>query len=183
MDQWQPDQLLTGLAVVSIIGVLLLIFGDRPAWWAHVRAWFDDEAHHNAMSSDATSNAAEHSADVVPVPVRDTDTGTHTSLPAPTSTAPDFADTPAVEGGTDWELPRVSRHLGDAELITLLAAQRTPAGKFRFSANAIFGLVGGSRSAVLDQVRAIQNPSAQPPTYPPRSPEQEQARAELFQHN
>ncbi len=44
MDQWQPDQLLTGLAVVSVIAALLLIFGDRPEWWVRVRAWFDDDA-------------------------------------------------------------------------------------------------------------------------------------------
>jgi hypothetical protein len=56
-----------------------------------------------------------------------------------------------------WELPRVSRHISDGELIVLLAALRASSGKHRFSANQIAALVGGSRNAV----RARQGDSQQ----------------------
>ena len=93
-----------------------------------------------------------------------------------------LADTEAVRGGsaqrTGSEVVRISRRLTDVELIALLAVQRTPEGKERFSANAIAALIGGTRSEVLAQVRAIRN-VAPPAAFPPLSSEQQAAREQL----
>src|SRR5262245_3531248 len=63
-------------------------------------------------------------------------------------------DTTAPEGDTEaWEMPRLSRHNTDRERVIYLASQRTPEGKYRYSANQIVTLQGGSRADVLALVR------------------------------
>ena len=100
----------------------------------------------------------------------------HTSTRATgTSNLPNRQADTNAENGDIWAMPRLSRHLSDRELITLLAAQRTAAGKPRFSANKIHALVGGGRKEVLDQVREVQNP----PQFRPLTPEQQMTRTEL----
>lgn len=75
------------------------------------------------------------------------------------------------------DMPRLSRTLGDGELIVLLAAQRGKDGKHRFSGNDIFKLMGGDRNAVLAKIKAVRAtpPPAEylqpdgtkaPPSYP-----------------
>lgn len=82
-------------------------------------------------------------------------------------------DTTAVNAGTPHRTS--STRQSDAELVAYLAMARTPDGKERFSANAIAVIMGGTRSEVLDQVRAIRKL----PTYPPRTSEQEMVRKNL----
>lgn len=54
------------------------------------------------------------------------------------------------------DMPRLSRKLGDGELIVLLAAQRGKDGRPCFSANAIFTLVGGDRNTVMAKIKAVR---------------------------
>ena len=65
--------------------------------------------------------------------------------------------------------------MAEAEIVALLAVQRLPDGAYRYSANAIAALVGGTRATVLDQIRALRNL----PELRPLTPEQERARREL----
>ncbi len=69
-------------------------------------------------------------------------------------------------------------HLSDAETIALLAAQRKPDGKHRYSANQIAILVGGNRNAVLARVKELRA-GAPPVVFRPLAPEQQQLRDQL----
>jgi len=84
-----------------------------------------------------------------------------------------IADTSGLDDGT--ETPRISRRLSDTEVVTLLAVQRAPGGRHRFSANQIAQLVGGTRADVLAQVRAIRD-TTPPAEYRAISPEQKAVR-------
>jgi hypothetical protein len=61
-------------------------------------------------------------------------------------------------------MPPISRRLSDDEIITLLAMQRTPENRYRFSANEIAQLVKHTRNEVLEQVRTVRG------TRPPAGP-------------
>jgi hypothetical protein len=58
----------------------------------------------------------------------------------PTSPIGEMPDTTAAEPGT-WEMPRLSRYNTHRERIIYLASQRTPEGKYRYSANQIVTLI------------------------------------------
>jgi hypothetical protein len=68
------------------------------------------------------------------------------------------------------ELNKSLRKLSDTDVIALLAVQRNSDGGYRFSANKIVELVGGTRAETLDKIRQIREPttpassSAHPPT-------------------
>ena len=74
-------------------------------------------------------------------------------------------------------MPRLSRTISDADLIAFLAVLRGPAGKYRYSANGIFGLVGGDGNTVLARIKEIRD--GPKTVYPPRTPEQQQLREQL----
>jgi hypothetical protein len=78
----------------------------------------------------------------------------------------------------DWELPRLSARLSDAEMIVLLATQRRADGKHRYSANQIQTLIGGDRNTVLARVKELRY-NAPPIVYRPLAPEQQQLRDPL----
>lgn len=116
-----------------------------------------------------SSDEAEEREDALPEPV-----------PAPPLPMPVLADTGAVlAGSSDRTSPPVvrgiSRKMSDVEITALLSIQRTPEGQYRFSANKIFALVGGTRDEVLGHVRAIRNL----PQYPVTTPEQQATRDRL----
>ena len=75
----------------------------------------------------------------------------------------------------DWQLTRVWAYLDENELTVLLARQKKKDGKYRFSANEIFTLMGGNRNDVLKIVREVR----ESPDFSTRTPEQEEARPEL----
>lgn len=95
-----------------------------------------------------------------------------TSMPVPVQEVV-RPDTTAVNTGTPQRTSTTRQ--SDAELVAYLAMARTPDGKERFSANAIAVIMGGTRSEVLDQVRAIRKL----PMYPLRTSEQEMVRKNL----
>jgi hypothetical protein len=130
------------------------------------------------MSSAPERQAVAAGTPPVHVPVLDTGSTARTSAAPAGGTDVAAPDTTAAEGGTgEWEAPRISTRLSDTETIALLAAQRGADGKHRYSANQIHGLVGGSRAAVLDQVRALRDGA--PPVFRPLTPEQQQVRHQL----
>lgn len=123
------------------------------------------------MSTAPAPSVRESVPDPVHVPVPPTSTA-----PAPAEPAkPVPADTDAPNGGTGWELPRVSRTLSDRDIIITLAVQRA-GGKYRFSANQIHGLAGGPRGDVLALVKLVREGPAE---HRPLSPEQQAARTAL----
>ncbi len=112
--------------------------------------------------------------EVVHVPVPPTSTNAQPAQPAKVV----LADTDAPNGGTGWELPRVSRTLSDRDIIITLAVQRA-GGKYRFSANQIHTLAGGPRAEVLALVKLVREGPAE---YRPLTPEQQALRERLELH-
>ena len=168
----EADRVVQAIWVGIWFGLALLLFfylTHRGAEGAPMRyqRWWTFVSERYLMTSVADEDASEEILE----PGENT-SGTNQAL----------ADTDAVRAGTaertGTEAPRISRRMADVELIALLAVQRTPEGKERFSANAIAALIGGTRSEVLAQVRAIRN-VAPPPTFPPLSQEQQAAREQL----
>jgi hypothetical protein len=174
----QPYHLLVGSGMALIIGVLCLVWGDRPDLAEHIRRLFADRPVRN-MSSKETDDRVEGGTAVVHVPVLRTGTEAGTSQVVLDEGDADLADTTAAETGTgDWSVPRISTRLSDDNLVVMLAAQRGPQGKWRFSANKIHDLVGGSRAAVLAQVKEIQQ-GTPPAQFRPLTDEQQTAREQL----
>jgi hypothetical protein len=91
-----------------------------------------------------------------------------------------MTDTDAVRASSAQRTgtSRISNRMSDSELLALLAIQRGDNNEYRFSANQIASFIGGTRTVVLAQVRAIRN-TPQPVHYPELTPEQIQAREEL----
>jgi hypothetical protein len=132
--------------VLILAGLIVVPYKLAKAWlWPPVRDLFRSFV----TSSGETSEDAKTAAVSVHVPVRDTGT----------------------EGGTAWELPRISRHNSDAERIVYLAAQLSPDGKYRFSANKIADLIGGTRADVLEQVKGVRTS----PSYAALTPDKQPA--------
>ncbi len=131
--------------VVIALGAFVVLLNWRAVWgWARMvmsRLW-------KVAPADAGTQS-------VHVPVEDTSMNSRYINSALAGMAPAIADTSAADDGT--ETPRLSRRLSDTELIALLSVQRGKDNRYRFSANQITQLVGGSRAEVLNQVRAIRD--------------------------
>lgn len=95
----------------------------------------------------AAHHAAGMDAGNIPVSRYGMDAG---GMDDPPPAAPDID---AVNAG----MPRLSRDITDNEMIVLLAAQRGKDKKYRYSANAIHGLVGGDRNTVLATIKSIRD--------------------------
>jgi hypothetical protein len=148
------------------------------AWWIwfrpHTEWWqrrIERMAERKNMSTSTPPPVRESVPEAVHVPVEPTSTAAAPAEPA----KPVPAGTDAPNGGTGWELPRVSRTLSDRDIIITLAVQRA-GGKYRFSANQIHGLAGGPRGDVLALVKLVREGPAE---HRPLSPEQQAARTAL----
>ena len=168
------------------LGVALAIYAylshrtedNGPTRWQRWRAWIVE--HYFLSSSDSTPGADAAGIEPVYIPVSETGIHADTSAPIPAPADRAAPDIEAPNRGMDddgWQLPRVSRHISDGELIVLLAALRAPSGKHRFSANQIAALVGGNRNTVMARVKELRADA--PLVYPPRTPEQQIAREQL----
>jgi hypothetical protein len=170
-----PADMPSGLTIFAIgfcvMGMFVLLLWAINVVPGKVRAWWN-------MSTSAERPTAAAGTQPVHVPVPSPGTSAGTSAEMAGGTHVVGPDTDAADGGTEgWNTPRLSLRLSDAETIALLAAQRGPDGKHRYSANAIHALIGGYRKDVLDQVRAIRDGA--PVVYPPLTPEQAQLRSQL----
>lgn len=164
-------------AVVGVIGILLLVFGDRPELAAAIRRLFAGRT--SVMSSDAVdSAAADWSAN------RSIDQSVQTGLDAQTSApaSPGLEldadeDSPDMDAEhTTFDTPRISRYLTDEEFIVFLATQKLRNGKDRMTANAIVKAVGGDRTKVLAIVRQVREGPAE---FPQLTDEQAALRRQL----
>jgi hypothetical protein len=174
--EMQPYHLLVGIGMALVIGILFLIWGDRPNLAEHLRQLFAERSPYD-MSSAATDNDADRSTQAVHVPIPLTSTNIPTAQPVPPAAKLEKADTTAAEDGTDnWTMPPASRHLSERQLIIFLAMQKTPAGKDRFSANKIYELVGGSRAEALRIIKELREGLVE---LRPLSPEQQATREAL----
>lgn len=99
-----------------------------------------------ALMSRSGGGGGDSPAAPVSIPVSDT-----SIKPAPAPAA--APDIDAVNTG----MPRVSRDITPDELVVLLAVLRGPDGKHRYTANAIFTLVGGNRNAVMETIRDVRS--------------------------
>ena len=113
------------------------------------------------------------------IPVSANQYDAHTTASARSGMAPpdDRAapDMDAANPGMDWQ-PRLARYPEEHELIVYLAVIKTKSGKYQKSANDIAKFIGGDRNTVLRIVREVREG---PPAFPPISPEQAAARADL----
>jgi hypothetical protein len=129
------------------------------------------------MSQSPAPVVPDRATEAVHVPVAATGIDTGAVAPASNGTASPAPDTDGQKAGTDtWEMPRISRRLTDADMIVLLAVQRTTVGKQRYSANQIAQLVGGSRAQVLALVKTIREGPAE---FRPLTAEQQTTRTAL----
>jgi hypothetical protein len=62
------------------------------------------------------------------------------------------------------EMPRLSRDITDNEMLFFLAVVRNKDGRYRYSANAIWRLLGGDRNSLLVKIKEIRTIPA-PPEY------------------
>jgi hypothetical protein len=134
---------------LAIAAVVLVPAATIRAWWPEVSA----QIGRLIMSRPGETHARAADTEAVHVPVLSTET-----------TASAAAG--ALDISDDFEMPRVGRRLSDGEIVTMLAAQKRADGKYRFSANEIYGLVKGPRAEVLTQIREIRDGPGEP-VYPP----------------
>jgi hypothetical protein len=105
--------------------------------------------------------------------------------PAPQTTPAPAADLSVPAAGLNsatpdmdaekWPMPRLSSYLTDREFLVMLARQKSRAGQWRLSANAIVKVVGGDRTEVLRVIRELR----EGPTEITLTPEQQAARQAL----
>jgi hypothetical protein len=179
---WRPSLALFAFVVALIVvrwtprlaGELAAMFhlGEYTGWTARTIAFCLPAI---TMSSAGADARAVSGPQVVHVPVSPTGMGDNGDEVVGT-------DGDALESG--FELPRVSRHNTQEELVIYLASQRRGDGKPLFSSNQICelmesrkGFKGMQRPEVQAIVRQVQHPTQA--EYPPVSPEAQQAREEL----
>ena len=69
--------------------------------------------------------------------------------------------------GDETGIVAITAHMSKAELITLLAVQKNADGTYAYSANRIRDFVGGTTSAVMEQIKAVR-PDAKPAPQAPQ---------------
>jgi len=155
-DQVTPEQWVYGVTVglVVVVALLVLVF----------RATLPRSERQSTMSSVWLPALGSLARELVRVLVSATGTRADTRAQVVSDKPPDLPDTDAVEDDTD--MPRLSRHNTERELIVYLALQVKPDGKHRFSANDLCKLMGGQRADVLAIVRQVRQPSPQFREYP-----------------
>lgn len=156
--------------VALIFSILVTIVIAGWLWFYIARPILEDYGvikDDAVMSSDQEGRTAPASMDPAYIPV--------SSMPDPVADMD--VNTPGMDA-INTDMPRLSRDISDSDMVAFLAIVRGKDGKHRYSANAIFALVGGDRNAVLARVKEIRSgPSV--PVYPHRTPEQEALRREL----
>lgn len=146
MENVQPEQILIPIGMVLFIGIMLLIWGERPELWAWVRSLFADRPARSVITSSPRFEEEDEAPELA-------------GWIAAANQA--ISDTNVVRAGSDrrttQEPARLSTRMPDPEIITWLAALKDDKGGWRFSSNDIVRFVGGTRVEVLAQVRSIRN--------------------------
>jgi hypothetical protein len=135
-DQVTPRQFIVFLFALAASGVWASIF---VAWT--IGAW-------RIMSRALASRRPAGSMQSVYIPVSQYGTDA-------TGMENDHPTAPGIDA-PNTDMPRLSRTMGDGELIVVLALLRGKDGKHRFSANDIQKLIGGDRNTVLARVKELR---------------------------
>ena len=162
MENLQPHQILVPLAFAIFIGIMVLVWGDRPGLAEAVRGLFrsgDDDAPEPAEDRQPPPPArfeAKHFAPYV-APVGAVPNGAQNSG-EPRS---DAVEQGSEQSGTGERnrVPALVAQLeqcSDEALLDILARLKTPAGEERFADSRIAKFVGGRVEDRVEQVRAVR---------------------------
>ena len=146
MENLQPHQILVPLAIALVLGVLVLVWGDRPGLAAALRARFapsDDETYEDELDQPPAERRqpppparfevkhfAPYVAPASSVPVSLQNEGNARSNAA----EPDREQPGTADGNSVPDLVAQLEQLSDEALLDILARVKTPAGEDRSSA-------------------------------------------------
>ena len=171
MENLQPHQVLVPLTIAIVLGLLVLIWGDRPGLAATVRGWFepsdDDETIEPEPERRPPTPPArfevKHFAPYV---------ASAASVPAQAQNGEEWRSDPVERGseqsgtGNGNSVPdpvALLEQLSDDALLDLLARVKLPSGGERFADSRIAKFIGGRVEDRVEQVRAVRAKPAPPP--------------------
>ncbi len=149
-----------------IVGALSMLFGKILEVWYTFSDWWDEgiekAIHYRiggdqriTMSSSATNHPRTTHEPLDRAAVRSDTNADRTSS--------DDENEPVHEPADEPDIISSVRANSDAEIIAWMSVQRTPDGKYRFTANKIYQAVGGTRQDVLDMISELRGAKKQPP--------------------
>lgn len=173
MENVQPYQILVPMGIVFFIGIMLLIWGDRPELAAWIRSWFDDRpARPVIMSSDE-----EEDEIIVVYDLENVSGAERTNEHSQASSSPFYSEN--IEGTAGAEFLLTSEELIAVQAMLRYRESATIRGDKPTKSNSItagFGLKrgGGPRytraSEIYDALFGDPEPAVK---YPPIAPEQQ----------
>lgn len=197
MENVQPHQILVPLAIALMIGVLVLVWGDRPGLAAALRARFapsaDDDTPEEVFDEPprqppppARFEVKHFAPAEQPAPAVLWQAGAVRAGTEPVRQQAEPAEPLPVRGQQnqlesvepakieplDEPAPvAISAQLSQTELIAVLAVQKNAAGGYRYSANQITGFIGGTAADVKKIIADIRTPPKVEPPPEPTQPE------------
>ena len=156
MENVQPYQILTPIGIALILGLICLIWGERPDLSAAIRSLFAGRAvkHSPHLAHHDMSNSGGSAAER---------TGTQFSRTDPVlADTYQFVPENAEENETVDDRP-TGHNYSRQEMIKLLSVQHDENGDYRYSKNKIADFVGGTRADVLaeiDRYRPLPAPTS-----------------------
>jgi len=170
MENLQPHQVLVPLTIAIVLGLLVLIWGDRPGLAATVRGWFEPSDDDDTLDLElkrrpppARFEVKHFAPYVAPVPA---------SVPAQLQKDGNWRSD-AVEQGSEQpgtgnrnsvpDLVAQLEQCSDEQLLDILARVRSATGEDRFADSRIAKFIGGRVEDRVEQVRAVrEKPAPQP---------------------
>ena len=169
MENVQPHQILVPLAIALVLGVLVLVWGDRPGLAAALRARFapsdDDDTPEEALDGPPpparfeVKHFASYVAATPSVPAQPQNDGNWRS-----DAVEQDREQPGTGNGNSVPDPvALLEQLSDDELLDILARVKLPSGGERFADSRIAKFIGGRVEDRVEQVRAVRAKPAPPP--------------------
>ena len=176
MENLQPHQILVPLAIALVLGILVLVWGDRPGLAAALRARFapsvddtyEDEVEERPVERRQAppparfevKHFAPYVASASSVPALPQNDGNARS----DAVEPDREQSGTEDGNRVPSLVAQLEQLSDEALLDILARLKTPAGEDRFADSRIGKFIGGRVEDRVEQVRAVRaKPAPAPP--------------------
>lgn len=191
MENLQPHQILVPLAIALVLGILVLVWGDRPGLAAALRARFappDDDTYEDDVEERPVERcqpppparfAVKHFAPPAPAvlwqaQVVRTDAELVRTDAEPLEPVavlgqqnqPEPVEPAKIEPPDEPALVAISAQLSQTELIAVLAVQKNLTGGYRYSANEITRFIGGTAADVKKIIADIRNPPRPEPPAP-----------------
>lgn len=174
MENVQPHQILVPLAIALVLGVLVLVWGDRPGLAAALRARFapsdDDDTPEEALDGQPprqpppparfeVKHFAPYVAAAPSVPVQPQNDGNWRS----DAVEQDREPLGTGNGNSVPDPVALLEQLSDDELLDILARVKLPTGGERFADSRIAKFIGGRVEDRVEQVRVVRaKPAPQP---------------------